>query len=72
MFDAIFERGIRRLGRLLETIAAHVIEPAVIAAANAAVFDPAEFQRRAAMGAMQFNQPQLIRAVAKQHKVFAQ
>jgi hypothetical protein len=72
MFDAIFERAIGRLGGLIETISAPVVEPTVIAAANAIVFDAAELQRRAAMGTMQFNQSERARAIAKQNKIFTE
>ena len=72
MLDALFERARGRLRGLLQTIAVHVVKPAVITATYAVFFDPAVFQRRAAMRTMQRNQPEMSLSVTKQHELFRQ
>src|SRR5262245_50137813 len=71
MADAIFECAVGGFGGLLQAAAAHVVEPAMIAAADAAIFDAAEFERCAAMGAVQLDQAEPSAAVAKQYEVLA-
>src|SRR6185369_9553238 len=64
--------ALRRLGGLFQTTACRVVEPAVITAANTLIFDPAKFERSAAMGAVQFEQAETQRAIPKKDEVFAQ
>jgi hypothetical protein len=72
MADTIFECAVRRLGGLLQTTASRVVEPAVITAANSLIFDPSKFEGSAAMGAVQFEQAEMSRAIPKKDEVFAQ
>jgi hypothetical protein len=72
MADAIFECAVRRFGRLLQTMACRIVEPPVVAAANSLIFDPAKFEGSAAMGAVQFEQAEMSRAIPKKDEVFAQ
>ena len=62
----------RRLSRHRQTLAADVEQPAMIGTANAAVFDIAIFQRRAAMGTMESEQTDAAPVIAKQHQLFAE
>src|SRR4029434_72134 len=54
MLNTILEGAVFRLGGLLQTFAAPVIEPTVVTAPDAVVLDTAELKRRAAMGAVEF------------------
>src|ERR1043165_2422665 len=72
MLDAVFERAAFGLRRLLDTFAGKIVEPAVIAAAEAAVFDTAELERSPAMRAMEAQKPELAVARAEQHEIFAE
>jgi hypothetical protein len=72
MFDAVFEGAVGRLSRLFQTIAVNIVKPAVVSAANALRFHPAEFQRGAAMGAVQIDHAKPSVAVAKENKIFAE
>jgi hypothetical protein len=60
------------LARLLETVALHVEEPAVIAAADAARLHPAVVQAGAAMRAAGDDEPGASFTVTEQHEVFAE
>src|SRR6185437_9520754 len=53
VLDRTAEILARRLGRLLQALAVHVVEPAVIDAAQPAILDPAVAQIGAAMRTMQ-------------------
>src|SRR5262245_28757294 len=70
--NAVLECAFGRLSRHLQNFSVHVVEPAVITAAQAAVFDVTEFERGAAMGTAQREQTQLPLVVAKDHQVFAE
>src|ERR1051326_8235924 len=72
MLDAVFERAAFGLRRLLDTFAGKIVEPAVIAAAEAAVFDTAELERSPAMRAMEAQKPELAVARAEQHEILAE
>src|SRR5688572_16660014 len=72
MFDAVFEGTVDRLGGLLQTAAPYIIEPAMVAAADAILFDPSVFQRSAPMAAVKRQNAELAGAIAKQHELFRQ
>jgi hypothetical protein len=72
VLDPVREGAVFRLGRLFQTFAASVVEPTVVAAPDAGLFDPPELKRRAAMGAVELQEPQLTTPVAEKNKVFAQ
>ena len=59
------------LGRLVDALAVHVEQPAVIEAANAAVLDSAIAEIGAAMRAVALDQAKTILVVAEQDQVFA-
>src|SRR4029077_2410039 len=60
------------LARLVEAAALRVEEPAVVAAADADVFDPAEEERRAAVHAARVDKPGVATAIAEQDEVFTE
>ena len=60
------------LARLVEAVTLRVEEPAVVAAADADVFDPAEEERRAAVHAARVHEPRVAAAVAEQDEVFTE
>ena len=62
----------RRLERLVEATAFRVEEPAVIAAAQAALVRDAEMQAHATMRAALLNEAELAGAVAEQRQVLAE
>ena len=70
--DVLEDRGLRGLRRRLQQRAVDVVEPAVIAAADAALLDVAELQRGATMGAVLLEQAHASRLVPEQHQVLAQ
>src|ERR1051325_4667207 len=72
MPDAVLERTVFRLGRLIQTLPRTIVKPAMIAAPNPAIFDSAEFQRGPAVRTMKLQQSKTTAAVAKQNKIFAQ
>ena len=72
MLHALGESAVGGFSGLLQTLAAGVVKPTMVTAANASVFHPAEFQRCAAMRAMQRQQTELVVAVPKKHKIFAE
>jgi hypothetical protein len=53
MLDAVLERVIFRLRRLIQTLSTHIVEPTVIATPNAGIFDSAELQGSPAVRAME-------------------
>jgi hypothetical protein len=57
--------------RHFQTLASDVKQPAMIRAANPAIFDVAVFQRRSTMRAVQTKQAELAEFVAKQHQLLA-
>ena len=61
-----------RLERLLKAAALGVVQPAVVAAADAALFDLSVAQGRSAVHATRVQQAGLARAVAKEDQVLAQ
>ena len=68
----VLEGAVGRLARGFEDRAVGSEQPAVIAAANARLADQPEFERGAAMRAMQFQQPDLAALVAKGDEVLAE
>ena len=70
--NLILKIASRRLARLLDAAAIHVEHPAMIAAADTAGFDPAIFERRAAMRAGGFGQADTAKLVAEDQQVFRQ
>src|ERR687892_234044 len=52
MFDLVFVRSLRGLGRLLETSSVAIVFPAVIRAANAFLIDASKSERGASMRTM--------------------
>src|SRR6266850_386132 len=58
--------------RHVDDLAVYVVEPPVIDAAQPAVFEPAVAQVRAAVRAVQIEQPELSLFIAKQHELFAE
>ena len=60
------------LARLLEAMALGIEQPAVVAAANAAVLDAAVIERRAAVAAVRLHQPRPPAPVTEQDEVLAQ
>src|ERR1051325_5533126 len=65
MLDAFFERAAFGLRRLLDAFTGEIVQPAMIAAADAAVLDAAELERCAAMRAMEAQKTQLAAAGAE-------
>src|SRR6185369_14697921 len=79
LFDAIrgllhlvFEAGLFRLERLLETFAVGVELPAVIRAANAVGLERAVVERRGAVRTMIAEQRPASASVAEEHQLFTQ
>jgi hypothetical protein len=70
--DPFTKRAARRFAGLFEAAAARVVQPTMVDAAQAAVFDAAVAQIGAAMGAMQPDQAGLAALVAEEDKVFAE
>src|SRR6202011_5648485 len=62
----------RRLARRVDDRAVHIVVPAVIAAAYAALGDAAEFERGAAMAAMAVKNADPAAAVAKDDELLAE
>jgi hypothetical protein len=44
MLDAILERVVFRLGRLIQTFSTDIVQPAMITTPDASILDSAEFQ----------------------------
>ena len=72
MAQPVLERAVGGLTRGFEDRAVGAEQPAVVAAANALLIDQPEFERGAAMRAMQFQQPDRAALVAKGDQVFPQ
>jgi hypothetical protein len=72
MLNAVFEGAPFRLGRLLQAFSGAVIKPAMVAAADSILFDPAKLKRSTAMRTMKLEQAELTAAIAKQDKLFVQ
>jgi hypothetical protein len=72
MLNAVLEGTPFRLGWLLQTFSVAIIQPAMVAAADSILFDPAELERSTAMRTMKLEQAELTAAVAKQDKLLAQ
>ncbi len=70
--ELMLERALRRLRRRLEDGAVDVIEPAVIATADAAGADDAVFERHTAMAAKFIEQPDPAAAVAEDDEILAE
>ncbi len=70
--DLLREAARRRLGRHVDALPGHVVFPAVIAAAQAALLVAAEPQRHAAMGAELVHQPDTPLRVAERDQPLAQ
>ena len=66
------ETAARRLGRALQAVALRVVEPAVVGASDAALFDPAVEQRCAAVSTVVLNQTDVPALVLEEHQVLAQ
>src|SRR5262249_32140875 len=62
----------RGLGRRFKDRAVDIVEPAVIAAANAALGRNAELQRGAAMGAVLVQEAEPAALIAEEHQLLAQ
>ena len=71
MIEAVLELRVGRLARGLEDPAVDVEQPAVIAAANAALADDPVFERSPAMAAMPVQHADASRPVAEHDEVFA-
>jgi len=65
------QRALGGLARRLEKAAVHVEDPAVIAAADAALLENAVLERRAAVRAVQLEQADAARAIAEDDEVLA-
>ena len=72
MAQPVLERAVGGLTRGFEDRAVGAEQPAVVATANALLIDQPEFERGAAMRAMQFQQPDRAAFVAKSDQVFPQ
>ena len=70
--DAVLERAVGRLAGLLQAAAAHVVEPAVVQAAQPARLAAAVAQVDAAVRAVQAEQAGSARVVAEQHQLLTQ
>ncbi len=70
--DALGQPAARRLARRLQAPAVDVVDPAVIAAADAALDRDAELQRRSPMRAVQVQHADAPAAIAKDHEVLAE
>jgi superfamily II DNA helicase RecQ len=68
----VLQRAVGRFARRFEDRAVAAEQPAVIAAANAGVADQAEFERGAAMRAMQLQKADLAALVAERDQVLAE
>jgi hypothetical protein len=68
----VLQRAVGRLAGRLQDGAVHVEQPAVIAAANTAFADQPEFERGAAMRAVQLQQADGAALVAEHHQLLAQ
>src|SRR5207245_1301958 len=66
-----FQVAVLGLRRLIEAAAVHVVEPAVIEAAQATIFQPAVAQVGATMGALTPEQADTALLVAKQDEMLA-
>ena len=69
--DAIAAASTVGFAGLLEAAAFHVEQPAVIAAADAVLLDPAVVERGAAMGAARMQQARAALAIAEDDEVLA-
>src|SRR4029077_984598 len=69
---ALAEPAPRRVPRLLEPAAVDVEDPAVIAAAEAALERDGELERRAAMRAVEMEHADARAAVAEDHQILAE
>jgi len=69
---ALAQATARGLARRLETTSVDVVRPAVVAATQAALEWNGEFERRAAMRAVQVEHADASAAIAEDHEVLAQ
>ncbi len=67
--EGVFQSAARRLPRCFEDPAVDVEDPAVVAAANPPLTDQAVLERRAAVRAVQLEQPDATAPVAEQHEI---
>src|SRR5262245_5003675 len=72
MLDLFEERIVCRLQWHFEDVTFHIVEPAVIAASESAFFDPAVFQRRAAMAAAKKQHTRPVLSVAEANQILAE
>ena len=72
MPNTVLKGAVRRLGWLVEAAADRIVEPAVIAAADALIFHPAELQSGSAVRAVQIQQTEPSHTVTEEHEIFAQ
>src|SRR5215471_6985387 len=72
MKEPILQCAVLRLSRGFEDRAVDIKEPAVITAPNALLADEAEFERCAAMRAMELQQSKRAAAIAERNEVLAQ
>ena len=66
-----FECAARGLAGLFDAVPIHVINPAMIAAANPAGFNPAVIKRSTAVRAIGMDQTHAAKLIAKKQQVFA-
>src|SRR5439155_16076069 len=69
--EPVLERARYRLSRRFQDPAVHVVQPAVITAANAALADEPVLERGAPVGAVELEQPHALAPVAEYHQVLA-
>ena len=67
--ELVFDPAARRLARRLQDRPVHIVMPAVIAAADAALLDETVFERRVAVAAAEMQEPHPTAEVAEQHQV---
>src|ERR1044071_8114107 len=71
MANAMLERAVFRLSRLLQTTAAPIVQPAVIAAANAVFFHAPKLERCATMRAVKIKKTEPF-GVAEKNEFLSQ
>jgi hypothetical protein len=71
-FDFVFKIASGRLSRLLYTLTVDVINPAMIAAAQSAAFDPPVFERRVSVCTEGMDQSDATKLVAKDNQILAE
>src|SRR5712692_1980506 len=72
MTNSLSEGAVSRLARLFQHAPLDVVKPAVIAAAQAAIFEVTKLERCSTMRAAQREKTHPAAIVAKEHEVFAQ